>query len=316
MQREDNLQFSYKYPFSDEAKAAVHSGGSDTRRLSERHLEMAKARLEEALSKGRLEYRNIAYGKLDYIISYVYARMLVSSMGSRAAIVKFAAAEAERARAALESDDDNDVLRLAGELGLPISMDAGGNYKIQFQLLLHHMAGVPGFSLSNFKLHGGEILLDRHEAARLLENAIFIRILNGLPIKHSELPQKVIAAAKTIVQPAVTIRPGVVGSRAWIDKLLETPIPDMRHRVVNLVLAPYLVNIKGLSVEDAAKTIAVYVERCKGLDPNTKINDSYIRYQCTYAKKRGLKPLSLARAKELFGSVVDFDQHVEKEVAR
>jgi hypothetical protein len=32
-----------------------------------------------------------------------------------------------------------------------------------------------------------------------------------------------------------------------------------------------------------------------------------VRYQCRYAKKRGLRPYSLRRAKELIGNVVDFD---------
>ena len=46
-------------------------------------------------------------------------------------------------------------------------------------------------------------------------------------------------------------------------------------------------------------------EKCKIIDPNTKITDSYIRYQCGYAKKRGLKPLSFKRAKELLGDFLE-----------
>ena len=93
----------------------------------------------------------------------------------------------------------------------------------------------------------------------------------------------------------------------WVEKLLATPIADIRHRTVNLILAPYLVNTKGMSVDQATKIICEYIERCKLLDPATRVNERYVRYQCDYAKKRGLKVLSLDRAKELLGSALDIN---------
>jgi hypothetical protein len=76
---------------------------------------------------------------------------------------------------------------------------------------------------------------------------------------------------------------------------------------VNLILAPYLVNTKGIDVEQAAKIIIEYIDRCRAIDPNTKINERYIEYQCDYAKKKGLRPLSLSRAKELLGEQINFE---------
>src|SRR4051812_3473402 len=37
----------------------------------------------------------------------------------------------------------------------------------------------------------------------------------------------------------------------WIEKLLETPIDDYRKNAVNLILAPYLINIKKLPYDAA-----------------------------------------------------------------
>ncbi|HUC38799.1 MAG TPA: DNA primase noncatalytic subunit PriX, partial [Candidatus Acidoferrum sp.] len=309
MNREDALSFAYKYPFSKEAKEIVGSANVQLEAVKDPHLEAAKARLEESFVKGRLEYKNIRYGQLDYVIGYAYARMLVSALGSRLGVVKYAAAEAARSRDALESGDDVEILKLAGELGITAAR-SGGNFSVGFPLFLEKMGRVRDFSLSNFRLSKGSVILDRHEMANLLKESIISEILKGLPIKQSSLPAKVVAVAKTIKPPVVSVKPGIGkgGSLAWIDKLLETPIPDVRHRTVNLVLAPYLVNIKGVSEEDAAKIISGYIERCKVLDPHTNITDSYIRYQCSYAKKRGLKPLSLVRAKELLGSFVEFDE--------
>ena len=87
---------------------------------------------------------------------------------------------------------------------------------------------------------------------------------------------------------------------------LATPIPDVRHRSVNLV-APYLVNVRKMDENAAADRIVEYIERCKLLDPNTKVNETYVRYQCRYAKNKGMRPLSLVRAKELFRGIVEFD---------
>jgi hypothetical protein len=81
---------------------------------------------------------------------------------------------------------------------------------------------------------------------------------------------------------------------------------------VNLILAPYLVNSKGLEVEQASRIIVDYIERCKQIDPSTKINERYIEYQCNYAKKRGLRPLSLDRARELLGDQIDFEAQPAK----
>ena len=42
---------------------------------------------------------------------------------------------------------------------------------------------------------------------------------------------------------------------SWIEKLLDTPIDDYRKSAVGLILAPYLVNIKKLSYDDALNII-------------------------------------------------------------
>lgn len=311
MHSDEELSFAYKYPFSKEAKAVIGSQSVTGQNL-DMFLEQAKARLEEAFSKGKLEYKNLRYGKLEYVIGYAYARMLVSGLGSRVGISKYAAAEASRSKGAIESGGAGDIVHLSSELGLDVLRD-GLDFKMGFAQFLRYMSSIPDFSMANFKLHDGFVLIDRHQMADLLRSAMFREILKGLPIKLSDMPARVTTFSKSVKLPVVSLRSNAKGGgSAWIDKLLETPIPDVRHRVVNLVLAPYLVNTKGMSEEEAFKIISNYIERCKELDPNTKINDSYIKYQCAYARKRGLKPLSLTRARELLGGLVDLGQ--EKKV--
>jgi hypothetical protein len=88
----------------------------------------------------------------------------------------------------------------------------------------------------------------------------------------------------------------------WIEKLLENPFSDGRKRLINLVFAPYLTNILNYSEEESIALINDWLSKCQSLYP-TRINQTYIRYQVRYAKKRKLLPLSKEKMKEKFGDV-------------
>jgi Primase X len=65
----------------------------------------------------------------------------------------------------------------------------------------------------------------------------------------------------------------------WIDRLLQTPIEDYRKNTVSLILAPYLINIKKMSVLDALRTIEDWLNKCASL----RILDSNFNYRVKYA---------------------------------
>ena len=51
----------------------------------------------------------------------------------------------------------------------------------------------------------------------------------------------------------------------WIEKLLNTPISDFRKNVINLILAPYLVNIKNLSYQESFNILIEWLKRCDSI---------------------------------------------------
>ena len=60
----------------------------------------------------------------------------------------------------------------------------------------------------------------------------------------------------------------------WIEKLLNTPISDFRKNATNLILAPYLVNIKKLSYQESFDILIEWLKKCdsiKKLDFNRSI---------------------------------------------
>ena len=297
------LDFAYRYPFSKEARELV-SGVNDG--FNGKYMREGKLRVEEALDKGivTMKKTNLEYIKYAYLMSYIYARMLISAVGNRGFISKYVDAEAKRSAESL-LDSDADVIRISDELNVGLEQKSK-EFSIDFTKFLTFLSGPENISLVKQRLSMGKIYLNRKEVATLLTNAIKSEMGKNLPIQQKTLPKQIIECAKEIRLPAVTQTGKTPGSYAWIEKLLVTPIADVRHRTVNLILAPYLMNVKQKNEDEAVALIMEYISRCKEIEPNTNVNSTYVRYQCRYAKSKGLKPLSLTNARELLGDVLNF----------
>jgi hypothetical protein len=313
----DRLDIAYMYPFSSEAKLIV---AEQPNAISARYLAMSRDHVEAALSSGlRYVPARLTYVKMDYVMTYLYSRMLVSALNSTGMARAYARAEARRSADAAFSQQGGGPIRLGKELGLEVrEQDAqeanpdGRRFVVPFAAYVGNAPRMEGSGLVNQRLGGGWIALGAAGLRGLLEAMTEREIMRGLPIRHSDLPKEVIAYARSN-RLNVIEREGVVGPRpgerstGWIERLLRSPIADVRHRTVNLILAPYLTNVRGLGAAEATKLIVEYIERCKQVEPNTKVNERYIAYQCEYAKKRGLRPLSFARAKEMLSGTADIE---------
>jgi len=83
-------------------------------------------------------------------------------------------------------------------------------------------------------------------------------------------------------------------SISWIETLLQTPIEDYRKNAIGLILAPYLINIKKLSYDDAFQLISVWLEKCnklRTLSPNFSYR---IRYSLNTAMRKQQLPIKLS----------------------
>ena len=216
-------------------------------------------------------------------------------------------------RKRLSSAGVDEVVRVFGELGLEVGRRFGSSRSaeelaIRFEQYIKAEPRKRGYELVNQRLGGGAVILAGDKVKGFLAEAAAKEIMKGLPIKVNELPAEVVEYCKGVKIKIKARRPQKkreAASESWIEELLKTPIPDVRHRTVNLILAPYLVNSKGLDVEQATKVIVEYIERCKEIEPSTKVNERYIEYQCNYAKRRGSKPLSRMKARELLQGSID-----------
>jgi hypothetical protein len=83
----------------------------------------------------------------------------------------------------------------------------------------------------------------------------------------------------------------------WIEKLLQTPVDDYRKFAIWRILAPYLVNVKGSSTENAFTMITDWLNKCNSLR-QLDFNPEYIvKYNINSAKRTGYLPISLEKLK-------------------
>ena len=83
----------------------------------------------------------------------------------------------------------------------------------------------------------------------------------------------------------------------WIEKLLKTPIDDYRKFVVWRILAPYLINIRKCSADEASNIIRGWLDRCRNLRQLDFTPNYIIKYNINSAKRNNYLPISLEKLK-------------------
>lgn len=97
-------------------------------------------------------------------------------------------------------------------------------------------------------------------------------------------------------RPRVRAEKRTPASYGWIEKLLQHPISDGRHRVLWHVLAPFLINTKKLPPEIAEQVLREYFEKCAALKPLEPSRSQFLRDIRNYvrvAQRDGYPPWRL-----------------------
>ena len=82
----------------------------------------------------------------------------------------------------------------------------------------------------------------------------------------------------------------------WIEKLLQIPISDYRKFTVWRILAPYLINIRKYTDEEAFNPIRDWLNRCNELR-RLQFNGVYlIKYNINSAKRNAYLPRTLLKS--------------------
>ena len=196
------------FPFTREASLNVRSLGVSLDALVEddafeRARIRGKERVIEAIERGEVS-KPLIFSDLHAeieLLSYPFARILVSCIGDSALIERFALAEAkgsyERLKR-LSSSKDDFALALAEDFSLNVSPAEEsaasatrrtgaltGQFKMHFTDFLRLSAGLSGlrWKLVNRDLRDGFVLLNRSEFLRLLQSAFYMKVRERLPLE-------------------------------------------------------------------------------------------------------------------------------------
>ena len=144
------LEFAYKYPFSLESRRVISESGKD---LDYKLFNYGLLRLQNSIDKKSLAIDDSLLDStmLIHILSYVYARMIVSANGNQSIIKLFCYYEAKRSIYALLEDKQQNIEKITGELGIKIQKN-NNFFLITFEDYLKNMPKTEEFRLISLHL--------------------------------------------------------------------------------------------------------------------------------------------------------------------
>ncbi len=83
----------------------------------------------------------------------------------------------------------------------------------------------------------------------------------------------------------------------WIEKLLKTPLDDYRKYVIWRILAPYLINIRKYSADEASNIIRNWLDKCRNLRQLDFSPNYLIKHNINSVMRGGFLPIGLDKLK-------------------
>ena len=183
-----------KYPFLKESSAIAEENKADIESLisSESYYPARIRGLErvmDAIEHGEVSYHSLMtnFDRLMEIMSYPYARMLVSCVDDRYLNRRYSLAESVRMNKLLINDDTENVARVARELEVnAVADDDGLRMHFSDYLRLSSRIKSKDWKLINTEIENGYAILSPERFDRVLQNALQDRIESELPLTIPE----------------------------------------------------------------------------------------------------------------------------------
>ncbi|MDR1405509.1 MAG: DNA primase large subunit PriL [Candidatus Methanoplasma sp.] len=179
-----------RYPFLKEAAHFAEENSADIESLITSHTyasarKRGLERVVSAISQYKVSDVPLLqeYDRLMEVLSYPYARMIVSCVNDRFLRKRYALAEASRMNDLLSNDRTSDMA-VAEELKVRSTADTDGMVSMHFcdYLRFSHVMKAVEWKLINTDLRSGFVRLSSDKFGRLLQNALQERIESELPL--------------------------------------------------------------------------------------------------------------------------------------
>jgi len=273
-----------KYPFLRSARERLNSIPLDDEVIDlirEPITDQAKYRLTLAIKHAKSDMQNIrqfrydSYDKRveepgppsDVVEFYSYFTAVLAAKNESYLTLALARTEATRAKTLFLDEKPTEmvgILREAVNLELDLDLDKRFCTSPVMSYLRvatqYELVKDARWQLVNMPLGKGLVYFSINRLQDLFAALVHGLMISGIRALRTAPVPRFVASLVEDMKPLVPLPPPrKQGQYLYIQKLLEHPIKDGRHRVIWLILAPYFTNVKGMDEASATDAILAYI---------------------------------------------------------
>ena len=288
-----------RYPFAPRSRRFFESVPVEEGLASRDVIGQTESRLLSSL--GRAKYEPHISELVEF--SSFFAAALVASQDTVLAS-RFSRKEAERAKEFFVREEPRTKATTMAEcFGATLQeIDAGdgrASYSMPFEGYLalaskYELAKNPEWKLARHVLDKGVVSMSDNMLNDLFGDCALAAIAEGVRnLRKAPFPKQLLGVKADVIQYVPSPRPRTNKGYLYVEDLLAHPVSDGRHRLVWLVLAPYLVNIKKLDDEAAIEKIRAFV----AVAGESSAMRRFVEYNVRRARRNGLLPPTFSTLK-------------------
>ena len=288
-----------RYPFAPQSRRFFESIPVEDGLASREVVGQTQSRLMSAL--GRVKYEPHISELVEF--SSFFAAALVASQDP-VLTSKFSKKEAERAKEFFIKEDPKAKVEITTEcfraaLSLVGVIDGRASYSMPFegylsQVSKYELSRNPKWKLARQELDGGVVSMGDNMLNDLFGDSALVAIADGVRnLRRGPFPKQLLGVKEGVIQYVPSPKPKTNKGYLYVEDLLAHPVSDGRHRLVWLVLAPYLVNVKKLDDDTAIEKIRTFVAAAG----ETSAMRRFVEYNVRRARRNGLLPPTFSTLK-------------------
>lgn len=281
-----------RYPFAPRSRRFFGSIPVEDGLASREVIGQTESRLLSAL--GRAKYEPHMSELVEF--SSFFAAALVASQDP-VLTSRFSKKEADRAREFFVREEPRAKVEIMAECfgaepSLVDAADGRAGFSMPFERYLplvsrYELAKNPKWKLVRQELDRGTVYMSDNMLNDLFEDSALAAIADGVRnLRRGAFPKQLLGVKAEVLQYVPSPKPKTNKGYLYVEGLLAHPVSDGRHRLVWLVLAPYLVNVKKLDDETAIEKIRAFV----AVAGETSSMRRFIEYNVRRARRNGLLP--------------------------
>ena len=288
-----------RYPFAPKSRKFFESIPVEEGLASREVVAQTESRLLSVL--GRAKYEPHISELIEF--SSFFAAAFVSSQDSVLAS-RFSKKEAERAKQFFIREAPSDkVVAVTECFGLQTLRaeygDGQPQYTLPFEGYLslvskYELAKSPKWKLARQALEHGIIRMSGNLLNDFFGDCAQAAISEGVKnLRRAPFPKQLLGTKNKVMQYVPMQKAKTGKGYLYVEDLLKHPVSDGRHRLIWLVLAPYLVNVKKVEDEEAIEKIRAFVS----VAGETSGLKRFAEYNVRRARRNGLLPPTFSTLK-------------------